>query len=245
MEWYKRWFGEEYLLVYEHRDILEAERDTGFIERVMKLRGGERILDLCCGPGRHDFPLARRGYSVVGLDYSMPMLRIARNAVGPDAVYPCYVRADARDIPFREGVFDVVLNLFTSFGYFDDEGNRGLLRSIARLLRDGGKYYIDYLNPPNLLARLEPETVREKDGVTVIERRKVDDTGNRVEKTIILRSGRLEQVFQESVRLYTCEEMRGMLEDAGLSVEGVFGSTGGDPYGESSGRMIFWGKKNK
>ena len=153
------------------------------------------------------------------------------------------MRADAREIPFCDGVFDVVLNLFTSFGYFDDSGNCGLLCSVARLLRPDGAYCLDYLNPPRLLADLKPETVREKNGVAIIERRSLNEATHRVEKTIILRSGQREQTFRESVRLYTLPEMRDMLLDAGLTLEGVRGSTEGEAYDASSSRMILWGRK--
>ncbi|MHB9028368.1 MAG: class I SAM-dependent methyltransferase [Candidatus Latescibacterota bacterium] len=243
MEWFRRWFGEEYLLVYEHRDREEAAREVRFLTSMLGLDGSELILDLCCGSGRHALPLAAEGRRVIGLDYSFPLLRIAREKMAPGAEWPRFIRADVRNMPFREEVFDVALSLFTSFGYFDDYGNRGLLRSVARLLRKNGKYYMDYLNPSRLLAGLVPETVREKNGITVIEQRTVNETACRIEKNIVLRCEGREETFRESVRLYSLEEMRGMLQDAGLTVEEVFGSTEGESYSESSPRMILWGKR--
>lgn len=244
MEWFRQWFGEEYLFVYEHRNLAEAERDVLFLEHAMHLRGGERVLDLCSGQGRHALPLAERGYRVIGLDYSLPLLHIAHDALEPDSLNPSYVRADAREIPFRDGTFDVVLSLFTSFGYFEDGENLGFLRSMARLLTGKGKYYIDYLNPPRLIADLVPETIRVKNGITIIEQRALDEESQRVEKTIILRNGKEEQTFRESVRLYTLAELRKMLEIVGLAIERVYGSTAGEEYDETSSRMILWGRKN-
>jgi SAM-dependent methyltransferase len=244
MEWYRHWFGDEYLLVYEHRDRKEAERESEFIIRTLDLRGGERVLDLCCGSGRHVPPLTRLGCRVIGLDYSLPLLRIAREAAAPDAEWPRYVRADARNIPFRNESFDVALNLFTSFGYFDDCANFELLRSISRLLHEGGKYCIDYLNPPFVLSRLTSESERERNGVHIREQREIHRETRRVEKTITLSSTHGERVFHESVRLYTLDEMLGMLGEAGLAIGGVFGSAEGEAYGESSPRMILWGKKS-
>jgi SAM-dependent methyltransferase len=243
MEWFRRWFGEEYLLVYEHRDREEAAREIRFITDILKLDSGELILDLCCGSGRHALLLAAEGRRVIGLDYSLPLLRIAREEMTPGADWPRFIRADVRIMPFREGVFDVTLNLFTSFGYFDDSGNRDLIRSIARLLRPGGKYFIDYLNPPRVLAGLIPESVRERDGIHILENRKVNPEAKRIEKVITIRCGSGEECFHESVRLYTAEEMREMLESAGLAVEGMAGSSGNEKYSESSPRMIMWGKK--
>jgi SAM-dependent methyltransferase len=243
MEWYQRWFGEEYLIVYEHRDMAEAELEIEFIEKSLELTKNDLILDLCCGPGRHDSPLTRRGYRIIGLDYSLPMLKIASNGFHDGSGYPLYVLADARAIPFREGTFDAVLNLFTSFGYFDDRENFDLLNSIARLLKQGGKFYIDYLNPSKLIDGLVPETVKEKDGFIVVEKRHFDTTRKRVEKTIIIRSGNNEKEFHESVRLYTVDEMLVMLKEAGLVVNQVCGSIHEEEYGENSDRMIIHGSK--
>lgn len=243
MEWYERWFGEEYLLVYEHRDTVEAEREVETIRKVLGLEDGELVLDLCCGSGRHDIPLARLGYRVVGLDYSPELLRIAHASRPPDSRYPLYVRADARDEVFGDGVFDAVLNLFTSFGYFSDDENTGLIRSIGRVLKPGGRFYIDYLNPPRVLEGLVPESTKERNGVHVTERRRFVSDTKRVEKTItIVRDGRAED-FHESVRLYDCGEIMAMLSGAGLRIDGVMGSIEGELYSETSPRMILFGAK--
>jgi len=243
MEWHRRWFGEEYLFVYEHRDAAEAERDIRFAERALGLLPEAVVLDLCCGSGRHSLLLARRGYRTVGLDYSEPLLSIARNATTPGERYPIYVRADARALPFRNGVFDAVFNLFTSFGYFDHCENCGMLASISRILKPDGAFFIDYLNPPRLLAGLVHESVRERNGVVIIEKREFDPVGKRVEKTIAIRAGEGERKYRESVRLYTLDEMRAMLGKAGLTFEGVAGSMEGEPYGDTSERMILWGRR--
>jgi SAM-dependent methyltransferase len=243
MEWFKKWFGEEYLLVYEHRDIKEAEFEVEFIERILELKKNDRILDLCCGPGRHDYPLIKRGYRVIGLDYSFPMLRIARNGVHPEENSPAYILADARAIPFQNSIFDAVLSLFTSFGYFEDRENSELLKSMAGLLKNGGKFYIDYLNPLKLIAGLTPESRKEKNGMTIVEKRHLDPGRKRVEKNIFIRSGDIEQEFHESVRLYSLEEMVHMLEDAGLVIEHIYGSVFGEEYDENSSRMIIHGNK--
>lgn len=243
MEWYKRWFGEEYLLVYEHRDDSEAAREVRAMRDILGLCGGERVLDLCCGAGRHDTTLAEMGCRVYGLDYSMPLLKIGVDARCPGSRYPLFVRADARRIPFRDGAFDVVLNLFTSFGYFTDEENIGMLVSIHRLLAPGGRFLIDYLNPPRVLAGLVEESERTREGLRIVERRRYDDAARRIEKRIELYGDHHDRCFHESVRLYTRDEMLDMLAAAGLTVKGVLGSMYGDSYGESSARMILYGTR--
>ncbi len=245
MEWYQRWFNEKYLIVYDHRDADEAEQEAQTISRVLDLRENDFILDLCCGSGRHDIPLVRMGYRVIGLDYSDHLIKIAQASRLPGNEFPQYTRADARKIPFREGVFDIVLNLYTSFGYFSDEENNTFLLSISRLLKPDGRFYIDYFNPPYVLANLVKESMKEKDGTKIVEKRKYDSSNHRVEKTIIIEQNRNSEVFHESVRLYNYSEMLCMLQDAGLHIEGVFGDVNGDPYRETSERMILYGSKTK
>jgi len=244
MEWFERWFGEEYLLVYDHRDAEEAEREVATVCSVLELTGVDLVLDLCCGTGRHDLPLARRGLRIIGLDFSDSLLKIAESSRPEGQKYPLYVRADARDTVFREGAFDAVVNLFTSFGYFTDEENKSFIESIARLLRPGGRFYIDYLNPPRVLSELVPESSKRKNDIEIVERRLFNPETHRIEKTISLRDckGDCEE-FHESVHLYEIGEMRRMLNSAGLEVGGVLGSADGEPYEESSARMIIFGKK--
>ncbi|MBN1292086.1 MAG: class I SAM-dependent methyltransferase [Candidatus Latescibacteria bacterium] len=243
MDWYKRWFGEEYLLVYEHRNIQEAEYEIQRIKDIIGLRGDEHVLDLCCGPGRHDSAIAELGCSVVGLDYSMPMLKIARESAPYESTYPLYVRGDARHVPFKDEAFDVVLNLFTSFGYFTDEENKELIVTIARVLKPGGRYLIDYLNPKQVIENLVEVSSRNKEGMKITEKRHYDRTTGRIEKTIFLQWDENSQTFHESVRLYEPEEMRAMIRNAGLGNTTMLGSVDGEPYSPTSQRMILHGVK--
>jgi SAM-dependent methyltransferase len=243
MAWFHQWFGTDYLRVYDHRDEAEAERDVEAIVRVLAPRGDERVLDLCCGNGRHDLPLARRGFRVTGFDYSADLLREATAAKPADTRYPMYVRGDALKMPFAPRSFGMLLNLFTSFGYFDDAGNAAMLRSAAGLLVPGGSFYIDYLNPPRVLAGLVPESRRVKHGMRIVERRIHNRETARVEKTIELhREGKMSE-YRESVRLYPLAEMEQLIWTAGLVLEGVLGSNLGEPYSEESTRMILHGRR--
>ena len=243
MEWFERWFGEEYLLVYEHRNIKEAEREVQAINMLIELKENDLILDLCCGPGRHDNFLVRLGCRIYGLDFSMPMLKIASDTIPLDNKYPRYIRGDARRLPFRDDVFDVVLNLFTSFGYFDDNGNHEFIRSIVRILKPGGHFLIDYFNPDRVVSELVEESTKEKEGIRIVEKRKLDNKTRRIEKTIILNWDNKSQTFHESVRLYELDEMISMIESSGLETKNVLGSMEGEPYSKSSERMIVLGLK--
>ena len=146
-------------------------------------------------------------------------------------------------LPFDDGVFNAVLNLFTSFGYFDDDGNQNLIKSIARILKTGGHFFIDYLNPIKVMSELVETTTREKEGIKIVEERMLDHDTKRVEKTITLTWDNNSQTFRESVRLYTVEEMLSMIESTGLETKNVLGSMNGESYDKSSERMIVFGSK--
>ncbi len=244
MEWYEQWFGEEYLLVYQHRDREEAEREIAAIVGLLGLGNGELVLDLCCGTGRHDFPLAAAGCRVVGLDYSSHLMKeaAAQCVLGDDC--PRFVRADARKQVFRDSSFDTVLNLFTSFGYFKDSENRGMIAMIGRILKPGGSFYIDYLNPPKVLEGLVPESERDINGIHIVEQRHHDTASGRLVKDIHLTRQGKTQHFRESVQLYSPREMQAMIENAGLTLTAALGSADGAEYREDSLRMILHGRKS-
>ena len=166
-EWFERWFGEEYLRAYAHRDDEDAERLVGLLDTLGVAGAGQRVLDLACGPGRHTAALARRGARVVGLDLSRVLLLAAREA-GADRL----VRADMRSLPFRDAAFDAVLNLFTSFGYFtEDVEHETVLREVARALRPGGRFVLDFLNAPGVRAGLVARDERTTGATTVVQER--------------------------------------------------------------------------
>src|SRR4051812_21827026 len=152
-EWFEQWFGEEYLRLYPHRDDDDARQAVQLIADAVPL-AGRRVLDLACGPGRHATHLAETGAHVVGLDLSAALLTRARQRLARRAQL---VRGDMRCLPFRGGSFDVVVNLFTSFGYFsDDEQHLAVLREAGCTLGPGGALVLDYFNAEKVRRELVP-----------------------------------------------------------------------------------------
>ena len=231
-EWFERWFGEEYLSLYPHRDEDEAEHVVALLERCGIVRAGLRVLDLACGAGRHAPALDRRGATVVGFDLSLPLLRTAR-ARTPGAL----VRGDMRALPFADGGFDTVVNLFTSFGYFEEDGeHERVLREVARVLRRRGRFVLDFLNAPLVRATLVPRDERSVGGRVVVQERGLSADGRFVVKQIHLRGeGRS---FMERVRLYERKDLERLLAACGLAPVEVFGDYDGGPHGPSSERLL-------
>lgn len=236
-EWYRRWFGEEYLELYPHRDDAEAARAVKLFLRLAPT--GERWLDLACGAGRHLRLLTRAGGPAVGLDLSAPLLRRAREAA-PSALL---VRADMRNLPFADAAFGGTASFFTSFGYFDaPEEDRRVLREVRRVLRPGGVYLLDFLNAAAVRRGLVPEDVRRIGRRTVRQRRHIED--GVVVKRIEIEdpSGGPSEVYHERVRLYGRAELEGMLRAAELPVQQAYGDYAGHPFGHDAERLILAGR---
>jgi SAM-dependent methyltransferase len=239
-EWYEKSFGEDYLIVYRHRDFSGARHEVEKMIGWLALPEGSKVLDLCCGMGRHSLALAQAGYGVTGVDLSETLLAEARSQEGAEAV--TWLRSDMRELPLAGG-FDAVVNLFTSFGYFEkDEEQVKVLREIHRMLRPGGKFIIDFLNPAHVIAHLVPHSTREEGDVLIDETRRIED--GYVKKDIVLTS-RPEgepRRYHERVKLYTREQFSAMIAAAGLRLDQVHGSYDEEEYDEEhSPRMIFTG----
>lgn len=240
-DWYHKSFGALYPVIYAHRTVEAAEPEVVFAAQQLDLRKTDRVLDLCCGNGRHMVHLIQLAGHVVGLDYSPDLLALAREAVGSGARL---VRADMREAPF-DAAFDVVVNFFTSFGYFpSNDENLGAVREVARVLKRGGRFLVDYLNPPFVEKMLVPESLREYKEYTISEKRWIDRKRRRVNKSIMVsKNGKPVAQYAESVRLYTQAELLELMARGGLEAACVFGDYGGAAFGEEQPRMIVVGHK--
>lgn len=239
-EWYEKSFGEDYLIVYRHRDFCGARHEVEKMIGWLDLPEASKVLDLCCGMGRHSLALAEAGFAVTGVDLSEVLLREARAQDGAEAV--TWLRSDMRELPL-DGGFDAVVNLFTSFGYFeDDEEQVKVLREVYRMLKPGGKFIIDFLNPAYVIAHLVPHSTREDGDNLIDESRRIED--GYVKKDIILTSkgDDTPRKYHERVKLYPLETFKQLIAAAGLQLEAVHGSYDEEEYDEEhSKRMIFVG----
>jgi SAM-dependent methyltransferase len=238
-EWFRDWFGEDYLRLYPHRDEHEAAKAVQLYLEVAGRPFG-RLLDLACGAGRHLRELRRHGIEGIGVDLSPALLSRARRSAHPPFQL---VRADMRDLPFRSGSFSSVVSFFTSFGYFDSEiEDRRVAAEIRRVLETGGHYLLDYLNSSRVMATLVPEEAMELDGRRVLVRRSLEEDS--VVKRIEMqdRDAGAPKAYQERVRLYGPEELQALLAGAGLVPGARFGDYEGRPFDPvSSGRLILAG----
>ena len=240
--WYERSFGKDYLLVYKHRDYESAAVEVHSIMNFLKMSKCSKILDLCCGMGRHSLALAEQGYEVTGVDLSTVLLKQAREKDIHHRVTWC--QSDMRKLSLA-GEFDAVLNLFTSFGYFvKDEENMKVLRQIYMMLRDKGQFVIDFLNPVHVINTLLPYSKKEYKNQQIEEIRNIQDgfVIKQITITDVLTGNK--RTYEERVKLYERHTLTQMIERAGLTISNVFGTYSGQPYEkETSTRMIFVGER--
>ena len=236
-DWFEETFGEDYLHIYQHRDETEAERAIELIATNLVGRHIDAVLDLACGAGRHTKILEERWWTV-GLDLSMSLLKIARRETR-DAPY---VRADMREIPFAGDTFDLVVNLFTSFGYFDDDHEHThVLACVGEAMKSGGTLVIDFLNAAQVRHCLVPYDERVENGITIEQRRSISHDNRFVEKRITLREQGKEYI--ERVRLLSPTDLERMLVTAGFRIAKLFGDYAGRSWSEDSPRTILFASR--
>lgn len=234
LPWWSEAFASDYVDLYTHRDLDSARAEARFLVSA-GLRG--RVLDLCCGWGRHLIALDELGLEVAGVDYSFDLLvRLAEHPEGR-RVASRTVRGDARRLPFRDGTFDGVVSLFSSFGYFGDDGDAQLLAGLARVLAPDGTAFLDVMNPDFVRAGLVPESRKQVGGVVLVERRTLP--GRAVRKDVELwRDGVPVRSWYEEVRMYEPAELEVAVAAAGLAVEARWGGFDGSNFGPSSPRQL-------
>ena len=201
-----------------------------FIEKTWNIKRGCRILDLGCGYGRISIELARRGYDIVGLDFSEPLLKIARRDAKKDGVSVDFVRGDMREIEY-ENEFDGVISWSASFGYFSDEENVRVMELISRSMRSGGELLLDLHNRDSYVRKYLGKKWRRNDDFITVEDWKFDIHSSRLNiysLTIDLKNGKTWENVQ-SFREYNLPELRNLLRNSGLNYIDVFGDLGYTP----------------
>ena len=234
MSWFETAFRKQYLDLYYHRDDEAAKGEAEFAVKALGLREGARVLDVACGAGRHARAMSTHGVRVVGVDLSRDLLAEAEEVVR--------VRGDMRALPF-DGAFDAATSFFTSFGYFDDDGNRAALASIARAIRTGGTFLLDFLNAVVVETGLVPESREERDGRTYNIRRRIE--GGRVLKDVTIEEEGLKLRYSESVRLYSHHELVVLLKGCGLSAVASYGAFDGRDFTTDAPRCILVARKTR
>ncbi len=240
MKWFEEWFDSEYYhLLYKNRDHQEAEEFINNLLEEIDLDSGAYILDLACGKGRHSRYLASLGYKVLGVDLSENSIKEAKQFESEN------LKFEVRDMraPFTEDAFDLVLNLFTSFGYFDDKkDNYKVLNAIETMMNEDGYFVIDFMNVEKVIRTLVEKEQKEIDGVLFDITREVKD--GFIVKNIKVIDGEKVYNFQEKVQALTIDNFKEMIAKTDLVVDNFYGNYNLDIFdADTSDRLIIVGTK--
>jgi SAM-dependent methyltransferase len=206
-------------------------------------RSCPRVLDLCCGFGRISAELARRGFAVTGVDITESYLNTGCEDAAYENLAIEYVNADARTFS-RPDFFDLAVNLYISFGYFENpEDDLKVARNVYESLKKGGAFIIDTLGKEIAVRDFVGAEWFERAGRLVLTEYEVVDSWSRLKNRWILLGdgGRIEKTFTQ--RLYAASELRSLLLDAGFSAVELYGDWDESPYDQRAPRLIAVGRK--
>ena len=239
-EWFDTWFDTPYYhILYSNRNESEAEVFLSNLMQYMAVPKGASILDLPCGKGRHTLFLAEKGYTLTGADLSSASIDLAKS-YAPEGV--TFLVHDMRK-PAWNGTFDYVLNLFTSFGYFETEAeDRAAFTTLSKALKKGGSLVIDFMNVARAVNLLKEEETKTIQGIEFHLKRYVQD--GYIHKEIRFEADNTPYFFTEKVKALSLEDFKEFFTFAGLELTDVFGSYQLNAYNAlESDRLIMIAKK--
>jgi len=239
-QWFHTWFGSPYYhLLYSERNNHEAEYFISNLINYLHPAPGARLLDIACGRGRHAVCLNKRGYEVTGIDLAVENIAYANKHHTKTLHF--YVH-DMRALAYSNH-FDIALNLFTSFGYFDTETEHILtLKKFNRALKPGGMLVLDFFNSHKMVANLVPEAVKKVGHIDFHLRKHME--GDRIIKTIAFEDSGENYEFEEKVHTFTLDDFMRFFKLSDFEVVNYFGNYSLEKYDvNSSDRLIFICKK--
>ncbi|WP_299255578.1 class I SAM-dependent methyltransferase [uncultured Cytophaga sp.] len=239
-EWFDTWFDTPYYhILYSNRDNSEAEVFLTNLMNHLSVPQGASILDLPCGKGRHTLFLAEKGFTLTGADLSNESISLAKS-YAPEGV--TFLVHDLRKPAWNE-TFDYVLNLFTSFGYFETEAeDRAAFTTLSKALKTGGKLVIDFMNVTHALNMLKEEETKVIQGIEFRLKRYLKD--GYIHKEIRFEADDTPYFFTERVKALSLEDFKEFFTFAGLTLVDTFGSYQLEAYdAKESDRLIMIAKK--
>jgi SAM-dependent methyltransferase len=240
-EWFNKWFDSPYYhILYQNRDYSEAEFFLSNLVQFFNAPKSRKIIDLCCGKGRHAIFLNSLGYDVTGVDLSQSSIEEANKSTSNNLHFEIQ---DLRNLNFFE-TFDIALNLFTSLGYFNSkEEDKLVFNNINKILKPGGFVLIDFMNSELVMQNLTCEENKIIDGIQFNISKYVEN--DFIIKRINFSDNGINYHFTEKVQMLTLNDFDEMLTASGFSIIKLFGNYMLEPYNnKSSDRLIIVAQKN-
>src|ERR1035437_8542424 len=217
-QWIEDWFGSEYYsLLYKHRDCGEAKLFLDNLISLLKIPSGSSILDCGCGKGRHSIYLNEKGFEVTGIDISEKSILEAKKSEKKNLAF--YVH-DMRNL-FRINYYDVALNLFTSFGYFEkDHENDKAIKSLSSAIKKNGWFVLDFMNAEKEIKGLIPQEKCQNGEITFNIKRYTDQ--HFIIKEIIVSDKGKTYPYRERVKGYKLKDLETFFTQNKLKVVHLF-----------------------
>nr|WP_226293936.1 class I SAM-dependent methyltransferase [Aquimarina algicola] len=217
--WYTSWFDTSYYhTLYKDRDYDEAKQFMDNLTQYLNLESEDKILDLACGKGRHSIYLNSLGYDVTGVDLSKNSIKHASQFENDTLKF----RVHDMCKPYEEK-FSAVFNLFTSFGYFDnEEDNLNTIKAIKADLNTRGLGVIDFMNVDYVIEHLVPNETKEVEGIVFTINRFVKD--GYIYKEIRFKDHEESFFFTEKVKAISLDDFMRYFEKADVNLLDVFGN---------------------
>jgi SAM-dependent methyltransferase len=206
------------------------------------LKKGSKVLDLACGAGRHSILFAKNGFYVTAVDISDNLLNVGRKTAEELKLNINFIKSDLRKLNLNEK-FHLIINLFTSFGYFEtDDENGEVIKMASQHLVDNGYFVLDFFNIIYLQNNLIPISYDKIEDGIIKQERVIE--GDRLVKTIFITRKGIEKKYYESVRIFTKQELISFFKDGGLKIQFIYGDYLGNNFAEeTSPRIIIIAKK--
>lgn len=217
-EWFADWFDTKYYhILYQDRNDVEAQLFMQNLIDFLKLKKGNKILDLACGRGRHSIYLNSLGFKVKGVDLSKNSIKFAKQFKKENLKFSVH---DMRKSFNKK--YHAIFNLFTSFGYFnDDNTNIKVLKNIKNGLKKNGVAVIDFMNIETVTSNLTAKEVVIKDNIEFFITRKTED--NKIIKDIKFTVKGENFHFTEKIQCLTLDTIKTYIYKADLKLNHIFG----------------------
>lgn len=216
--WFASWFDTPYYhILYKEHNYREAQIFMDNLTHYLNLPEKAKVLDLACGKGRHAIYLNQLGFEVIGADLSENSIAEASKNSNSSLHFQVHDMREKFD-----DQFDAIFNLFTSFGYFEnDADNLKTLIAIKESLTEHGFAVIDFMNVNQVIANLVPEETKTVDGIDFHIQRYVKD--GHIYKEIAFKDKGESYHFTEKVQALTLTDFQTMMEEAGIYLLDIFG----------------------
>ena len=240
MKWYETWFDSKYYhILYKNRNHKEAEKFIDNLILKLKINTNHKIIDVGCGRGRHCIYFNKLGFEVTGIDLSKKSIDFAKKNETNNLKF--FVHDMRKD--FANEKYDIATNLFTSFGYFQNEiDNQKTINAINNNLKIGGILILDFMNINKVKKTLKSQEILKIDGINFYINKKI--TKSQIIKNISFKHENKNYSYEERVQLLSINEFTKLINNSKMKIVDVFGDYQLKKYNNNtSERLILICKK--